>query len=776
MAVSSAYQDIVDLVDDTKTLVFVVDAENYGPLEFSYDGLTVTGGTEHACAIGARDLLDEMGLRVYTPKTAAYGRSDSSYRKLPASIPTDLTRPKGTNWIPNVRSFLGYNNQWSFSNADSRPILDDAFDVFGDLTGTRLQAYPAGHGWPNVIESNLKDDPEDPDEWFDENFHLLKVHKVEASGPVYTFDLEKLTLPGYEDDYAKLVNFCAAYKLENSEGQHAWDTFRHTNFDPVDGDQHSSDLVYPFTQAVVARMRSGTDPVMLGGGVHIAALDGEPRTELGLYAYAGHRLPPAKNYGPGVITGQAFGFNQTGLTYLELYEGHSLKNGGQMTVREYFDAQVWNKGQPLANGRAKKYYFERLNPFQALGCLEVNGENTANWLVNLPMNRALVLKCRTGEAVDWDALIDEIAADIFDDDPKVKELYHYWMDPVERFHKWSLRKSFDIVSEMADSWYKTDFERLLTIHYQYYRIQNLDAYGIVRNPGEPDDTFADEISKLLAWVTAVREDEILHSYALVRQEANAKLNDYPHLKFNAANNGYDEPDWSLDPSSVVGGDGKPTHGDFEAAYAAITAETVRDENLDGGDLVLVPVEPLSDRDKTPAAMFKSQESFAAYLVIGPATLTVIDNTSGESEVEEIAAGEMRPIALTGDYSVRSDPPGRIWPDLFPQARKDPDAENRNSWLYVPKGAQGQVNLIVSTRWRFDDGTQLDWNDENYSANPTPFLNLGPGQVCVDNTNTRGQITNVNCNRYLSPDPNYALMPSALAAAEGKRSRIRIAGN
>ena len=226
--VSSTYQDIVDLVDPGKTLVYVIDSENYAPLEFSYSGLTITGGTAHACAIGARNLLIEAGLRVYSPKTPDYGRPESNYRKLPDSIPTDLTRAKGTNWVPNIRSFLGYNNQWSFSNAASRPILDDAFDVFGDLTGTRLQAYPAGHGWPNVIENNLKDDPEDPDEWFDENFDLLKVHKVEASGPVYTFDLEKLTQPGYEDDYAKLVNFCAAYKLTNSEGQHAWDTFRHT--------------------------------------------------------------------------------------------------------------------------------------------------------------------------------------------------------------------------------------------------------------------------------------------------------------------------------------------------------------------------------------------------------------------------------------------------------------------------------------------------------------------------------------------------------------------
>jgi hypothetical protein len=40
--------------------------------------------------------------------------------------------------------------------------------------------------------------------------------------------------------------------------------------------------------------------------------------------------------------------------------------------------------------------------------------------------------------------------------------------------------------------------------------------------------------------------------------------------------------------------------------------------------------------------------------------------------------------------------------------------------------------------------------------------MGPGQIAVDNDSTRGNIINDNCNRWLSPHRNIALLPRAIA--------------
>jgi hypothetical protein len=107
--------------------------------------------------------------------------------------------------------------------------------------------------------------------------------------------------------------------------------------------------------------------------------------------------------------------------------------------------------------------------------------------------------------------------------------------------------------------------------------------------------------------------------------------------------------------------------------------------------------------------------------------------------------------------------------IFPGVRKDPDPQGRNHWMYVPSFSADEVDLDVDVRWAFydEDPVRKDWSPG------VPFADLGPGQVAVDNVNTRGTMTSVNCGPYLSPSPYFALVSLSLAETEGRRSRIRV---
>ncbi|WP_323789960.1 hypothetical protein [Thalassovita sp.] len=729
MAVSSAYQDAIDLVDATKVLSFLIDP-SFEALEWSYAGLEVRGGSDMACGIGAAALLDAMGFRFYTPQPAFW--------KLPDSIPTSLSAGRRENWLKSVGVFLVYGHSWGGTNGASRSFLNDSYARWADLNAVSSSnnAYPAGHRWVNVINANAG--------FFDAHPQLLRMQDTVA-----TFDLEGIA---GTQDWHLLAELCAGFLL--SEGLNE---FNRTHFDPVDGDSSASDLVYPFALEVVTRMRSGTGAV---GGIPAQAA--VPDAQIGLYAYAGHRLPPSQPYRPGVYAQVALAFNQTGLTYLQLIQQHGALADGIM-IRDYFDTQVWSGGRPLYNARNKSGYFDDYDGFRAAGVIGVTSEFTANWLVNAIQARAAVLKFRDGVA-DWAAIIAEFVADIFDGDPAVAELYAYWIDPIERYHKWSLRKSFEIVDQMVPGWYRTYFEQLLTIYYQYHRIDNPGAYGIVRTPDQPEDTFKGEITKLLSWVTALRDDDILHSYAFVRQEANTALNDYPHLKIGSD----PEPTWFAVPVA-------PTHADFVAAMAAILPETERDPALDGSDLVLRMVTPVATPETspyinlTPATAYASLEGLAVYQVLGPSTVQVQDMTS--EETSEIVFGPgLHTLGLAENQRVTWDG-GTVFMDTFPFVRKDGDGTERYHWLFVPKTVESAVQIEVDSRWAFydEDAARKDWGP----GLGQDFPELGPGQVAVHNTLTRGKIWNVNCNRYLSPRPDIALMTRTMAQRDGPVSTIKI---
>ena len=708
MAVSTHFQDEIDAVDNTKTLTFVVDA-TYDEFQWSYSGLEVRGGTELACEYGASELLEAMGFRWYSPF------EDWGYVR-PASIPTNLTASKQSYWMPNNSEFLVYGHQWGGSHLSSRALLNDRQEKFAILNGFETAVWPAGHRWINIITNNQA--------WFDARPQML----VDSD----SFDLPNLSASDYDD----LVDLCAAFIL--SEGLNEWNR---TNMDPSDGDLNPSDDVFPFTKAVADKVRAGTTETING----IPPQTGVASAQLGLYAYAGHRLPPTSSVKPGVYTQVALGFNQTDLSYTELVEQHGAK-ADAVLVREYWDTQAWSNGQPLINGRTKTTYFDRYLDYYTAGAIGVHAEFTANWLVNLVMHRYGVRKCRTGMTTYADALND-VMTNLFDDDAKVRELYELWSNPSQGYHKWNLAQTFDIVDAMATGWYKTYFQYLCVILYeQMYMPDQLDPSDPDHNT--PADPFPAAFSKHKAHITAVRELDIIHSYAFIRQEANTAVNNYPDLKFNAS----PEPDWFANPYL-------PTQSDFDTYHTAIAADTDRDDALDSTDLVLVQglaseYQPVTGDDATSIYC----EGIANYVFIGPGSVTFTHETDEDDFTTEEYGDGLNFIYVVGNYKAENSG-GELFLDMFPSVRKDPGFDGQH-FLYIPTRVEDEVDIESLARITvWDDSGRLDITP---AVDPADVQALGPGQVWVHDVNTRGTHSVLNANRYLSMSEDRALMPRAIA--------------
>lgn len=720
MAISTHFQGEIDEVDNTKALAFVVDAATYDFFEFSYaysgSTYTITGGSDLGCEYGAAQLLHDLGFRYYT--------SSPEFWKRPASITTGLSKAKGEWWFTNNTVFLVYGHSWGGTHSDWRTTLQNQMAKWQTLTGLGVEAYPAGHRWSGIVSSNLA--------YFQANPQLILGGNPSALG--VTFDL---SVTG--DDYDNLVEICAAQLLK--DGLNAWNR---THFDPSDGDLHTSDQIVAFTVAVGARVRSGTDAI----GTH-PARTGNANAELGIYAYAGHRLPPTETLSPHYAQ-VALGFNATDLTYEELVDQWAAKSSVIM-LREYLSTEVWDAGYPHG---AKGYagYFDRYDAFHASGATGTKSEVGANWLANFTMLPAYIHKLRTGVTVNHADMIDDIAADIFESDPAVIGLLNYWSDLAVAWDKWALRTSADYVNDMVDSWYKTYFEQIITIWKK-------DMYRPLPTPaaGTPEgDAYRVYISQLLKWTAGVALSDIMHSYAKVRQRANSALAAYPDLKFNAS----PEPDWYANAAA-------PTHDDFVTAYAEIQADTVRDTDLDNTDLVLVTgitprVTPTSAQ--APATKFFTINR-AKYKFVGPGTVSVQligegNVPTGDPAVTTYGAG-IHNISLYGSYEV-SCAGGHLFLDGFPGVRKDPDGTGRYHWVYIPTRFEGEVDIRAVSRVSVvDQNGGLDIMPEGHASYVSP-ADLGPGQIAISNSLTTNTFSLLGAGRYISMNPSVALLPREIA--------------
>lgn len=814
MAISTHFQDEIDEVDPTKILVFVVNTSTYDLFEFSYSGLTITGGSDLACEYGASALMHDMGFAWWAPETDA---NEGHFTVRPASINTGLAQSKTSYWMQSASIFLTYGHSWDdiYGNTigdASRAQLVDAENKWATLNSVLTNAWPAGHRWEGIINNNQ--------DYFSPRQHLLE-------GASLGSDSVKLNISAASPaEYDELTELFASEMLKSG-----LNVFNRTNADPTDGDQNPSDEVYPFLLEVVTKIRSGTSAI-----ASHPPRAGVATAQIGCYAYAGHRDEPTLAYTPGVYTQIALGFTPKD-RWLPLIQGHGAK-ADAVFLREYYavnDPTPWSS-------RTRATYFDDYDDYYAAGTLGFAAEASAYYLNNILMFRCAIRKYKTGD-VSFAEELDAMMAAVFDDDPAVRELYEYWASP-EFYNEYTLRRSFEIVGEMADSWYKTYFKRVLVIlaKYEYlpaqdttlggtmspnpfattsgsnlitvthanhghvtgdmvlfrdaaavggivptgpyaitvlssgsYRVTHGSAATSTATGGtgsttlrylweeNPNDEFRPAFSSIMANVVWLRRYAIFHSYGFMRQEANGAVNvHYPTLRYNWS----PRPAWFTTPVA-------PTDAEFDDYYETLLARTPHDTYLDSDDLALVTGITPAITATTPATRFATYNT-AKLKFIGPGSVTLhIINSDGDPVSDSTTSyGSGIHDILVGNIATISHNGGHLFLDTFSEVRKDPDDTGQNHWLYIPAREAGQVVMRAGGRWRFVDANgEFNLFPESNVSYQDP-ANLGPGQVAINNTNTRGTFFNMNCNRYVSMHPNRMLMPVALAEEEfGAYARV-----
>ncbi len=511
MAVHSTYQSEIDMVDDTKTLVFVTDAVNYDLNEWSYDGLTITGYDEVAHEHGAAALLYEMGFRHYGPS--------EKYIKRPTEIATDLSAPKQTRWMPYNNMFYAYgieggNGRERYSSL--RGTLTAEWRKFQQMHNCATDHIPAGHRWSGIIVDTTFGRA-----FFNANLDMLNPDKPkpDSGSAGCTFNLAVA-----EPQYSRLVHYCAAFLLYSGLNR-----YHRTNFDASDGDANPTNLTWKFAKDVAAKMRAGTTEI---GGIPAQA--GVPDAAIGVYAYGTHRMPPDIETLPGVYTQVALAFNRTPFPNLDFVKWFGAKSDF-VAIREYLDTMTWSYGIPQNNYRVTRKYLGNNYPaFKAAGALGVNSEYAANTLANMIGTYTFCRHLTTGETATtiYDQTIIDVVRDIFDNDPAVARLFTVWGSGRADFNKYALYNWFSIVNDMQDSWYKTDFEAYMTIMYKYYFLPSKPMPSPAPTSVAALNTwkaanavriaeYQDAFTSLMANIQYVQPEHWLHCYAFMRRLANS---------------------------------------------------------------------------------------------------------------------------------------------------------------------------------------------------------------------------------------------------------------
>lgn len=464
----------------------------YGAQEWSVDGLTLNGGSESALDSASSEALYAMGFRFYTPQLAQY----------PAELKPARIEKRSFK-IPHISIFLSYGHD---RRTEIGKKLQVAFERWRQLNAVADKQWPAGHIWPGVIAANKA--------LYEKNPQLLRDER--------TFELDD------PDAYRRNVALSAAFLAErlNPAGRHA--------FDPTDGDRYPSETIYRFALDVVNQVRKTV-----------------PNAQLGVYAYAGHRLPVDFKL-PGIYIQVALGFNRTGLSYQDLVERHASV-ADVIMLREYFDVEAWFKSLPVGNRRNQRDYYDvNYPPFFKSGVSVVNGEFNENWLANIVSTAYAIRYLKDGEA-DYKAILSEIVDQVFAGDPAVAELYLLWSRPGSKFDETVLRTSFEIVARMRGGWHAQAFRDYLVIALKIYRLGAKSQAGYV-----------ERLADLMSNVHAVTDRGWIHSYALQRRLANGNVKkDLPELwMFRKP-----APDWMKDAKP-------PRRGEFEAALKRLSGGRV----------------------------------------------------------------------------------------------------------------------------------------------------------------------------------------------------------
>jgi len=759
-----AFDEELQAVDPNLSLVAekITDG-SYGLDEYSINDLTIVGGSEEACAAGASYFLREMqGYRWHAPMNPD---GVDHFSKRPSSIVRGLTLAKRQDII--LSSDYGLQFGFPTNGGPTSPINSSGNELYQKWVRWRTlnhigeNKYPVGHAQQHVKNENQQ--------FFIDNPDLLMPG-------VNRFDLYNLS-PERMD---VLTEICAAWILSGKlNGRHNKD------FDPPDGNPHDAETEWAFIHAVGDKVRAGTGPIG-----QYPAFEGVPDARLGALAYFQHAEPVSFPITPDYAS-VATVYGNTSLTVDQLVEGW-----GQLTdellMYIYLGLPDWYKNVPGRAWTLKTNYFQdNLPKWQNWGITRNTYEASANWLWDAIHINQIISFNKNGDASFQNAL-DEVMADVYDDDPAVRDLMEIIHDPVKRDDIFALSAMFECQPRMQEGWYKEFWRQVL---YLAYEVNNLPLNQDITAPDyDPaNDPWPQKFSDMCAHAWHLDRDNVYHSWGFISTvgkwaQGQGAYYPYPDLDFARK---YKWPEIYGDtyPDFMVS-TYPSTQAEFDAAKAVLDIEAYREHAalLDDEDLVLVENMPLDhptfwamSGDDVAATEWHTRSGIYQimkfYKTEPDASFTISDVDNGypiwaTEKYNSVTASIDGPAGFVYDLPLpgRTTDRGKViewtggymFPSLHPYANIDNN--KKCFFLYVPSFAD--MDVLGSTQ---PSSTltlmQLPTPTQQYIKGPLASYPVPQGQVRMSN-GTRGYVEVRNINKYASPLPSVALMPRALAEMDG----------
>lgn len=739
MAIATNFQ--TEMTPYGKTLTFVSNQPGYTTFEFSYsdplnDGnYTIVGGSDMGCEAGASVLFRRLNFRFFGHQDSVAPAADF-YIYRPASIQTGLSQTKTERAVPWLAWGLNYN--WGFPSPyiNDRYPLQDAYAHWSIMVGENSTVpFPHGHRYENVITNNAA--------YFAANPNLLK-DILQNNVPKKNLNIDGVHGTA---DWDKLVNICAAY-LQPDCAAHPLGC---THFDSLDGSDFGTDLTVEFTEAVAAAIRAGV-PAISG---YYSARAAVPNAKLGILAYNDHSAPPTSALTDAIYVQIASAFIDSGYTFEQTYDLWQAKCQYQCSVYYYPDIITYTYAQPMEYRLQKRKGFDSWprNSYPPYFT-----EFAPSWITNcVPVNYMQMLTIDGDNAGTYADAITDVVSKLFNNDPKVVELYTLWGEPHIYNNEYTLKKSFDIINDMQTSAYKTVFKQYITFAAWWRR--TTDLVGILTMPYNA--TAEDLLIKMNKYSLGQRLDQHMHAWAWMHYWGCNHIQAYPNVMFKLPDSQGGTllyPSWYTDLDM-------PTDTDFDTEYALLQSAAARDTDLEDTELVVIPS---LDIAATGTNNPKSQVAFSGgfrCMIVGPAHV-IFTSRSPDYGNEEYIYTTYGPheVILEGQYTA-SVLSGLLFVDGFYSPGRDKDLGTGRLYAWNQPSASGSTALRSSNiAYLYSSGGQFILYPTTSASYASP-ANLGTGIIAIDETTTNGEIQLGNINNWISLDPNVMLSTRSLVEAE-----------
>lgn len=624
----------------------------------------------------------------------------------PDTLPAGgVTLAKQQFVFPYFRLYYGY--WWPGWPAYAQNRAD--FEHWAAVNCMNDSRIPHGHAWSSIISAI-----EAQDNFFSNNpTYYLGTFGNNTS----TFNLD---LTG--QDRTALVNRVAAYCLTTLN------SYNKRNFDTQDGASWTSDEVCAFTNEVLAKMH-----------------ETNPLAELNIYAYGDHRRAPSFSI-PSINVQVALGYSDGGIGYPALVEewGAVAK---RVDLRGYGIIASQDEWGPFDNGISNDDAFENrilsYSSFIAAGCEGLNIETTGNGIAGLVGHYTLMRFMRDGVTTHADV------RDLFEQrlpgfTAETKALYEYWGtnddNPV------SIARTYDLIDALQDNELTDEIKRYWT-WYRYWRVRLIGHYHEI---GQTiDGVYLSRLEKLLSWAKILQATGSFMGYAFIRREANQDIinKGRPDMHYTAPT-AY----WSKFPMPLPA-------GLYDELKAEEQTKLQRPAELDDATLALCEVTPVYNSTEDAPDFFSRDP--VQYCFIGPGDVTTSDGTTS------YGAG-LNYFEANGVVSFSG---GILFMNTFPSVNihySDGAGHYKKRWFYLPKMVRGRP-YVSSARMRFHDSIKrydVVRNVPPFTIHMADPRKMQAGQLWIDFSQAAGGFGNLNCNPWISPIHNRALMPKALAVREG----------